>query len=414
MKNYLGLLLIPFFLSLGDIYAQDTPTQSIRAIRGDSSYWYNAQRGLREKFDLPDFLTSTDEFNFRFWNHNQIVTIQKNGEDYKGEVINYIFQYQESRSEFHDTLYQRSALSSETVKMLYDHLIGSDILALPSDKGVKGWQFGLDGRSYVFEFTDSGQYYFNTYWSPAIQDSLEEAVVVKNVAKYFSDTLGLKNGFRQFQSTLPNRYCYLYGGYYSMCYVSNTINVGYLGSARLPSGISFSSVNSYLGKANLNVWLISSYQFGRGKSHDFSLELGKSNLFFKRKVNVWDGITYNYRNRNLSYLDVQNVYEGHKLMYRILVRNNWTFGAGLDVNETRKLNAGGIIYAHKNFQRVNLSFSGRASIFNNRWDHKFSIYKSIYFNKIDFPYGSRIGISYEKVNGIKDLSVSILVGIYRK
>lgn len=414
MKNYLGILLIPFFLSLGDIYAQDTPTQSIRAIAGDSSYWYNAQQGLREKFDLPDFFTSSDEFNFRFWNHNQIVSIKKNGADFKGEVINYVFQYKENRSEFKDTLFERSNLSSETVKMLYDHLIDSDILTLPSDYDVKGWQFGLDGMTYVFEFTDSVNYYFNTYWSPAIQDSLEQAVLVKSVAEFFSDTLRLEYGFQQFLSTLPKRYCYLYGGYYAKCYVSNTINVGYLGSARLPLGFSMSSVNSYLGKANLIVWVTSSYQFSKNKGHDFSFGLGTSNLFFKRKVNVWDGITYNYRNRNLSYLETQNVYSSHKLMYRILVRNNWTFGTGLDVNETGRQNVGGIIYANKNFQRINLSFSGSASLFNNRQDHKFSIYKSIYFKKINFPYGSRVGISYEQVNGIKDLSVSILVGIYRK
>jgi hypothetical protein len=63
----------------------------IKKLEGDTSYWFKSTKEFQKTLNLKDFEKSSDEFNFRFRNHGQVVEITKDSSGINGNITNYIY-----------------------------------------------------------------------------------------------------------------------------------------------------------------------------------------------------------------------------------------------------------------------------------------------------------------------------------
>ena len=61
------IMLVVFGFAFHFVKSQD------KQILGDTIFWYEWKKGLIQKFELSDFSKSTNEFDFRIWNHGQVL-----------------------------------------------------------------------------------------------------------------------------------------------------------------------------------------------------------------------------------------------------------------------------------------------------------------------------------------------------
>lgn len=379
-----------------------------KEIKGDTAYWYKRNIEFQKSLDLKNFKKSQDEFNFRFWNQGQIIEISKNSSVINGLIVNYIYHTKKPNKSERKTLTSKILLTSQQSKNIYDIVMNSKILELPSDENIEKWSQGMDGITYIIEHSDNKSYWIKNYWTPTSQDSIPEAIIVLDLVKKLSDTLNLKDVYKSFKNTLPKKGCYSSGGMTNMCYVSNSLELGYSGATKLPFGFYSSYSLTYLGKAKINGSASLQYSFNRNGFHHLNFQTAKWNLFYK-KSNFSDFIAYNYQNRTLNINDAKNILENHQIKYGMNFKKNIGVGLGIDYISREYDKIGGHIYAFKWFSKPNISTSLTTSIFKNQVNYKTEIYKSFDFN-YKFPIQRiSLGIAYEDFMDYKDLYFNVRV-----
>jgi hypothetical protein len=244
MKKH-SVLLVFILLSFQFSFTQT------KVIQGDTT-WINNYFDFLKSIDLKDFQNSTDEFNFRFRNHGQVVEISKDSSNYYGCITNYIYHFKQYNNEKSEILTSKIVLTSKQSEDVYNYIQKSKIIELPSSNKIKKWKWGVDGISYTIEHSDKRNYWLKSYWSPSFQDSIPEAIIVSDLVKYLSDSLNLQDKYVTFENTLPKKGCYNSGGIYSRCYSSNSIQLGYNGATKLPLGFNLFFWNLYIGNKEIN------------------------------------------------------------------------------------------------------------------------------------------------------------------
>jgi len=385
-----------------------TTFSQTKEIKGDTAYWYKNNVELQKTLDLKNFEKSSDEFSFRLRNHGQVIEIIKDSSRYSGNITNYIYHTKKANRNKTETLSSKIVLSSEQAKDVYNIVQKSKILDLPTDKDIEDWSQGFDGITYIIEHSDKNTYWLKSYWTPTAQDSIPEALIVLDLVKSLSDTLSLQETYSSFRNTLPKKGCYNSGGMVNRCYVSNSLELGYSGAAKLPLGFYSSYSATYLGKSKINSSAALQYNFDNDGFHHLNVQFAKWNIFYK-KTNFSNFIAYNYQNRILNIDDTKSKFENHQIKYGLNLKHNIGIGLGLDYLSRGYNKIGGHIYAYKWFSKPNLSTTLTTSIFDNQINYKAELFKSFDFNSKFTINRISLGIAYEDFMNYKDFYFSVRV-----
>lgn len=398
--NKSRLLAFLFIFSFKTMFSQKT------ILEGGRSISYKWKNDTQEKLRLSDLMNSEHEFSFRIWIKNQVLEITKDGSDFKGNITNYVFYSMKLNSVEKAIRLSKVLLSSEEAKKIYEIIQSSDVLKLPSDNDIVNWRFGKDGETYIIEYSDKTNYSFKTYWTPSVQGSLPEAIVIEKVINNLSDYLTLHETYLTFKNTLPRKGCYYFGSMSVMCYLSNFIEIGYSGATKLPFGVYSAYTMSYLGKKKINMGAMLQYNFDNGDFHHLNLQTSKWNLFYK-KPGFYDFIAYNYQNRKVKINEEIKSFQNHQFKYGLNFEKKFGLGIGLDFLTGEEEKVGGHFYANKFFSKSNISTVLTSTLFKGQINYKAEVFKSLNFNKSSQVRRTAIGLSFEDFINYKDLYFSV-------
>jgi len=400
----LRLITVLLFLLFQTVFSQT------KEIKGDTAFWYKRNIELQKTLVLKNLEQSTDEFNFRFSNYGQVIEISKDSSRYSGNITNFIYHTQKANRNEAETLTNKIPLSSKQAEEAYNIIEKSKIIDLPTDEKIANWKQGFDGITYIIEHSDKKTYWIKNYWTPTAQDSIPEAIIVLDLIKNLSDTLNLQEIYSSFKNTLPKKGCYNSGGMTNMCYVSNSLELGYSGATKLPLGFYSSYSAAYIGNTKINSNVVLRYNFDNHEFHDLNFQYAKWNMFCKT-TDVSDFIAYNYQNRILSFDGTKNKFENHQIKYGLNLKKHISLGIGLDFIGRQYDKIGGHICAYKWFSNPNIRVTLTTSIFNDQINYKSELFKSFNFNSKFLMSGISLGIAYEDFMNYKDLYFSIKMSL---
>jgi len=403
IMNRLHIIAVILLLSFQAAFSQS------KQIKGVNDVLYEQNMKLQKTLDLKNFEQSDDEFNFRFRNFGQVIEISKDDSIYSGTITNFIYHIKRANRSETETLSNKIELSSKQAEAIYNIVIKSKIINIPTDDEIENWQRGADGITYIVEHADKDTYWLKSYWSPKAKDSIPEAVIVANLVNNITDTLNLQETYSTFKNTLPKRGCYNSGGITYICHAPNSLELGYSGAAKLPLGLYSSYSVNYLGNAQINSSVTLQYNFDNDGFHHLNARYVKWNILYK-KSNVSDFLAYNYQNRLLSFNGTKNKFENHQIKYGLNLKNHIGIGVGFDfVSREYDNKFGTHIYAYKWFSEPNIGASLTTSLFNNQINYKAELFKSFEYS-YRFPlHKFSLGIAYEDFINYKDLYFSVRV-----
>lgn len=380
-----------------------------KEIKGDTVFRYKRNIELQKTLNLKDFEKSSDEFNFRFRNHNQVIEISKDSSEFTGTITNFISHTKRPKTKKSETIYDKIILSSEQAENLYNIVQNSKILVLPSDKNIKNWHQGSDGATYNIEHSDKKEYWLKKYYSPYSQDSIPEAILVLDLVNNLSETLNLEEVSATFKNSLPKYGCYNFGGY-GMCYSLNSLELGYSGASKLPLGFYLDYSATYIGKIKVNGSTALQYNFNNDGFHHLNLQIQRWHIFAK-KSNLSDFLVYNYQNRMLNIDNIKSKFENHQINYGLRIEKNLAIGIGFDYLSNNYDEIGGLFFAKKWFTKPDISTAVTTSIFENQLNYKAEIFKSVYFKHCFLRDEVSFGIVYENFMHYNDLYFNVRLSI---
>ena len=396
------LLILLFLLSFQIVFSQT------KKIEGDTVFWFKRNKVLQQTLELKDFEKSTDEFNFRFRDHRQVIEITKNNSVISGTITNYIRHTKKETARKHDTLSSKIILSPEKARSVYNIIQNSEILNLPSGKKIKDWKRGLDGVTYIVEHSDKENYWFKNYWTPSAQDSIPEVLIFMDLEKKLSDTLNLKETFTKFRYDLPRYGCYISGMIVS-CHFSNYIEFGYSGAAKLPLGFYSSIGATYLGEKKMRIGAALQYNFDNNGFYHLNLQTYKKDIL-ARKSSLSDYIAYNYQNRKLDIDDINNEFHNHQIKYGLDLKNNMNIGVGLDYLIKKEYEkAGAHFHTYKWFSKPKIGTSLTSSLFNNQFNYEIEALRAFVIHRRSTIRGVSVGLAYTEFMDYKDLYFKFLI-----
>ena len=389
-------------------------TQSLysqrKSIKGDTVYWFKRNLELQKTLNLNNLEKSDDDFNFRFWNQGQVIEISKDSLLVNATITNYIYHTRRSNPNKSEILSDKTTLSKEQAEIIFNIVQKSDILNLPTDKDIEDWKHGVDGIVYIVEHSDKKNYWIKNYWTPTSQDSIPEALIVQNLVRKLSDTLNLQRTYKSFQDTLPKKGCYNSGGLGNMCYIANSLEIGYSGASKLPLGFFSSYSGTYLGNHKVNGSLVFQYNFDNSGFYHLNMQASKWYIFYKKSP-FTDYVAYNYQQRKLKINNDVKEFRNHQIKYGLNLKKNFGIGGGVDLLTGNHQKVGGNLYVNKLFSEPNISTVLSTSVFNNQINYKAQVFKS--FKGISKLAINRftLGLTYESFMKYDDLYFNVLLSL---
>jgi hypothetical protein len=174
----------------------------------DTIYWNKYKNELIKKHNFEDITNKKDEIVFKFWSFGTCIEVTKNDTLINGNLIYFVDEVDEfSKKVFKKTF----NLKSETAKEIINLIEKTEINKIASDKFIKGWQHGFDGIEYIFEYKTKNEYSFKNYWTPNLQDNLDEAKKIQNFVDELYRICNSENLSKLFVKEIPFR-SYSYNG----------------------------------------------------------------------------------------------------------------------------------------------------------------------------------------------------------
>lgn len=206
MKKVLQIILI-FFLSVVT-YGQSNKKLNIPIyINGDTISGFKWQLEKVDILKIPNLISSTDNFHFRFWTDGQVVDIWT--QDFKtffGTLTNYTYSYEpydlkKQKRNPSTTFSNQVQLDTSIAKQSY--LFIKSINSIPTQDSIKNWGSGLDGITYLFETSTPTYYSFKSYWTPTAKSTnLIEAKQIQEFVDQMYTLLNLNAEYDKFFATL--------------------------------------------------------------------------------------------------------------------------------------------------------------------------------------------------------------------
>lgn len=398
--KYIQVIL--FFLIFNYGFSQN------KQIVGDTVFWYKYAKELEHKIELTDFEKSKNDFSFRFRNNGQVVEIVKDSTKISGSLTNYIYYRRKENSE-RKTLFKKEFLSEAQAKNIYDIIQNAEILELPSDKDIKNWGRGRDGKTYNVEYSDTIKYSIKSYWEPSSQEDIAVAVKISDFIDIISDTLKLEKSYIKFRDSLPKRNGFYYNrnGTSVTHYNNSSSYIGYSGATKLPLGFFASHFTSYLGNKEVNLGGLVQYNFDTNGFYHFKFQVSKTELFIKEEK-LRDFVSYIYQNRKINIEPINNHYKNHQFLYGLYF-DNFGIGSGIDYLKQPLFNKTGLLlYAFKYFQKLNLSATVYSSIFNNQINYNIHLVRNFNLGDRSPIKNVSLSLGYEDFMNYKDVYFSIV------
>lgn len=186
-------------------FGQGKTFYNINKPNGDSTFWFKHITERTKKLSLPLLDTTSNVEYIRIWTNKQVIDIwQVENSNSSGKLTTWTDEYVSGNEEpTNRTFIKTKPLGSDTVRHLRELLTSSNILVLPTDDSIAGWQQGFDGITYIIEHSTKDNYSFKSYWTPKAQDFLKEAVQVQ---AFVDSTFSLANAqvvWKEFSNEIP-------------------------------------------------------------------------------------------------------------------------------------------------------------------------------------------------------------------
>lgn len=186
-------------------FGQGKSFYNTRKPDGDSTFWFKHQTTIARKLSLPLLDTSTKTEYIRIWTNKQAIDVwrEKSGA-FRGILTTWTDEYTPYNEEpTNRTFFKTKQLGSDSLRMLFNLLTLSKILFLPTDDAIRGWQQGYDGITYIIEHSTQHNYAFKSYWTPKVQDSLNEAIQVQTFVDNAFDLADAQAIWKEFLNEIP-------------------------------------------------------------------------------------------------------------------------------------------------------------------------------------------------------------------
>ncbi|WP_158962740.1 hypothetical protein [Myroides fluvii] len=403
-----SIFLFSFFFTL---VINPSVLAQAKKIEGDTLYWNHYKSDLQHRLALKDFKQSTDDFNFRLWMQGQLIEINKRDSLFEGFLIHYTYHTKKLNNDKKEIIQTKTTLPSTQSKALYHWLQQSPLLDLPSDHEISTWRMGCGGITYEIEQASPQEYKIQTYWNPEQQDAIVEKNQLLELIHHVSNTLDLEKQYTKFKDKLPRKGCYTDGeSSVSRCFISNSMNIGLKTTSQLPYGFHISYQASYLGNRKLNTSIGLDYSFDTHGFYSVYTQVAHWNVFYK-KSDCFDFFVYTYQNRKLNDSNLYHTTQNHQLKYGITLKNNYSFGMGIDYLQGSHEKIGAHFYAFNYFSKLSISTIGTISVFDNDANYKLEVLKSIALKSNSLIHNLSIGAGYSNYFNYKTLSINTIISL---
>lgn len=140
----------------------------------DTVFWYKYYAGIKNQIGLEPIDKVPDDFYFRLWTGVNVIELRRSDGKITGDVTFLLQEYKERK--VGKIYFKETPLTKETTEQIYDLINKYNILVLPTDKKIDGWETGFDGITYLIETADKTSFSCKTYWTPKhYKDKLVEA-----------------------------------------------------------------------------------------------------------------------------------------------------------------------------------------------------------------------------------------------
>lgn len=199
------LLLITFLKGTGQAISLTSDSDA-------SSYSYSWYSELLEKLQVPPITSYPNEQVFRYRDAFKIIQINNTSDKLEGTVTYYLQEYNPKGGE--GRIYKSHLrLTEESIIKINQLLSDFDIENLPTDKQIKGWKSGTDGRTYTIEQFRNNKHSFKKYWTPSLQNHLKEGRYMEYFIHEINQIKEISSAFDKFMAKQPFKSYYNgYGG----------------------------------------------------------------------------------------------------------------------------------------------------------------------------------------------------------
>lgn len=210
----IGRLLFCFALILpSNLFGQTKKVIIPKYKDGELSYWYKWEKEKEKKLNLSDLDLAIDSAHFRLSIDNQILDIySKDEKSFAGQLIVFTSSYDQEQKKKSKSYSSTRAIASDTVQQVFELMMKLGINDIPSDDEIKEWRNGLDGKTYILQWSTRDSYSFKTYWMPELSTHLAEGAAINAFVTQIESLLEFEKTTESFFNQLPKNNCYRFGG----------------------------------------------------------------------------------------------------------------------------------------------------------------------------------------------------------
>lgn len=112
--------------------------------------------------------------------------------------------------------YQTIKLSSDSALWIYNRILNSGVLNMPSGGEIPCWSDGCDGTIYQVEQNSPSVYRYAKYWTPSVQENCLQADTIDSLIRDLTQFLEITQRQDAFYSTLPRGEYSIHQGFVRM------------------------------------------------------------------------------------------------------------------------------------------------------------------------------------------------------
>lgn len=179
-----------------------------RVISGDTLDWNRFVAKQSAEMNLENLIQTSHDFHFRYWRNGQVLeTWRTDKNNYNGLIINYTEYFaapdkKNGEKKPGQMVTEITPLDTADARFLAEW--SEKITSIPPKSDIPGWQYCIDGTSYMFEISTSSSWVFKSYGCPeAHKNMLPEAAHMMQFIDTVYSRLDLYNRRQLFYSSLP-------------------------------------------------------------------------------------------------------------------------------------------------------------------------------------------------------------------
>ncbi|QNF31832.1 hypothetical protein HUW51_03520 [Adhaeribacter swui] len=172
---------------------------------GDTTLWFKYITKRANKLSLPLLDNTLESEHVRIWTNTQVIDIwQDNTGSLFGKLTTWTDEHVDRNEEpTNRTFIKSKPITFDAVRLLRKLLTLSNVLVLPTEDSIKGWQQGFDGITYIIEHSTKDTYSFKSYWTPKAQGSLKEAMLVQAFVDSAFSIVNAQTFWQEFSKQIP-------------------------------------------------------------------------------------------------------------------------------------------------------------------------------------------------------------------